>query len=113
MVPAAYYSSPHWLTKRQAAKRFWKNKCAVCGYDWKAHGGWLEVHHLPSGYQNLWQEDPLYHLRLLCEIHHPKGRLTLESIRLWRSSYRWAKRLRRIFGFAVKVVRRLCKQLQE
>jgi hypothetical protein len=89
-----HLSSEAWERKRRECFAYWRWKCSVCDLDWRDRpGGNLQCHHLPNGYDHLGREDARWHLRPLCDLHHPKGRFDLYQIKLARSAYRWRKRV--------------------
>lgn len=88
-----YYGSPEWAAKRLECWRAWNYKCSVCDLDYSGVCP-LQCHHLPGAYAKLGHEDVWNDLRPLCVRHHPKGRLTLDGIRLSRKAYQWNKRIR-------------------
>lgn len=79
-----YLASPEWAKKRREALLYYGEQCAVCGNDWRGRC-FINVHHLH--YRTIGFESVRSDLRLLCESHHPKGILSNDSIRRWRSSY--------------------------
>jgi len=90
-----YLQSPAWKTISNAAKERCGWRCAVCGHDWKKNDwGPLQAHH--PDYKKLFKERP-EDLVCLCKAHHPKGAFSREKIAMWRSSYRWRKRVARLF----------------
>lgn len=101
----ARLTRPDWPTKRQECFVYHDYRCGVCGRDWlTVPGGHLQAHHTPDGYRNLGNENVRKkHLIPLCNKHHLKGRLTAYQIKIWRSSYRWQKRV----GWLTKKLLRL------
>lgn len=92
--------------KRQECFAYWKNRCAVCGFDYlKNQTGKLQAHHTPPGYKNLYHEDVRKkHLVPLCATHHVKGRLTYAQILWQRQRYVRRKILRWPFRMVLLLV---------
>lgn len=76
-------------------KNLWQHRkslggvCYVCGSDWKKKGLRIDRHHLR--YDNMGKEKAYRDIVLLCERHHLKGMISLDSLKRWRSSYRFEK----------------------
>jgi hypothetical protein len=101
----AYLASEDWKQKAKEARAYYHNKCAVCDLDYQQKGVAIHVHHLfyrKFRKSIIGKEHPYHHLRLLCALHHPKGKLSNESIQLWRKSYRFCRRWKRIFAWLRK-----------
>lgn len=98
-----YMQSAEWKAKSDAAKERAGYKCAVCGHDWKKRGwGPLTSHH--PDYSKLYHET-YGDLVPLCRAHHPKGKFSRENIAMYRSSYRWRKRVTWVFRMAWRLLR--------
>jgi hypothetical protein len=101
----AYLSSAAWKKKAKTVREYYHYKCAVCDLDYRKRHVPIHVHHLYyTRYRRslLGREHPCFHLRLLCADHHPKGKLSADSIRLWRKAYRFQKRGKWFFDFLQK-----------
>lgn len=97
-----YLQSAEWNAKRANVREYYHYKCAVCDLDYNKRGSSIQVHHLVYrrfGRSIIGREHPYHHLRLLCSDHHPKGKLSNESIQLWRKAYRFRKRWNFFFKF--------------
>ncbi|MDO8648822.1 MAG: hypothetical protein Q7R81_03490 [Candidatus Peregrinibacteria bacterium] len=95
-----YLATDEWKKTAKSVREYYNYKCAVCDLDYREKGLSLHVHHLfhrRFGKSIIGREHPNHHLRLLCSAHHPKGKLTNESIQLWRKAYRFRKRWKVFF----------------
>lgn len=86
-----YMASSAWRQKSAFVKQQAKERCFVCGHDWKARKGrYLTVHHTryrdKSGKSILGKEGPK-DLVPLCDRHHVRGRCGWDTLRLMRLYY--------------------------
>jgi hypothetical protein len=99
-------SRPDWEPLRQSLFAYWRQRCAVCWWEWMRRGGRLEAHHTPPGYRNLGKENiRLKHLVPLCDVHHLKGQISYATIRYRRKMYLLRKLLLWPFRLALRLVR--------
>lgn|GEM_PF-3075058 len=104
-----YLASDQWKDKAKEVREYYHYKCAVCDLDYQKKHLPIQVHHMfySKNHQSIiGKEHPYFHLRLLCTAHHPQGKLSNESIQLWRKSYKFQKRWSIVFNVLKKFWRR-------
>jgi hypothetical protein len=97
-----HLASNAWKKQAQDVRAYYRYKCAVCDLDYRKRNSPIQVHHLfysRFGASIIGREHPYHHFRLLCKDHHPKGKLSNESIQLWRKAYRFRRRWNIVFRF--------------
>jgi hypothetical protein len=97
-----YLDSAQWQTFRSGALQYYHRKCAVCDLDYQKEHLSIQVHHFryrKYGRSVIGHEHVYFDVCLLCAKHHPKGKLSRESIQLWRKAYRFRRRWQKLFAF--------------
>lgn len=90
-----HLQSDQWKRFRAEVRAYYRDKCAVCDLDYVRDRLPIQVHHFRyRKYKKsvIGREHKYFDVCLLCKRHHPRGKLSRESIQLWRKAYRFRRR---------------------
>lgn len=105
---ARWLKSPERLRVRKACFAYYKNRCTVCGHDFrKRKTGHLQMNHTRYRDDRRWifgREDPVKDVCPLCDKCHKKGLMDWRRVRTARETYETRERLWNGIAWPVRIL---------